>query len=492
MQEIKKFAFDVGWGFIGSIFISICGLLLSIVLARWLGPTNLGLYRIAISVQGITALIANFGIGPAIVKYVAEYKDNKEQLFQLCFSGIVNSIVFGIISSIVLVCLSGVIANIFKMNDLSTLLKLLAIVFPFSSVLQISMGILNGLRNMKAYALLVIIQNGLMVILDIILVGIGLSIQGAVIGLIIANIGACIFGLYLCRNFFRFTFINIKLNSEKLLLFGSKIFGTNIINLLTSQADILLIGYFLSAREAGYYSIAIAICTLISILPSAVQMITYPTTSEYWAQENFKTLQFMINKSIKYSLLILLPLGMIIGYLSKIIVGLIYGNVYYPAITPLYILLFGKIITGGIAQPVGGSFSGIGRPGLALLLDSITAIVAVILDVILIPYFGIIGAAVATSSAFLVKNLIFLVIAPRVLRIIIDLGWLVRIGLLSLIAIILFAVGAKFFNYYFVGAIIIFMFIFIIIIYFTTEEDRHIFKSLVSILLIRNKNKKTV
>ena len=164
MEQVKKFAFDIGWVVVGSVITSLIAFLLGIVLARWLGAADLGLYRMVLTIYGIATLAGTFGIPAALVKYVAEYEDDKDRLSQTITSGLISSVIFGIVTAILLYVLSGTLASVFHMPELTHLLRILAFVFPVASILQTTMALLNGLREMKTYAFLVILQNFLMIL----------------------------------------------------------------------------------------------------------------------------------------------------------------------------------------------------------------------------------------------------------------------------------------------------------------------------------------
>ena len=479
MEQVRKFAFDVGWVFVSSIVTLLIGFPLGIVLARWLGAANLGLYRMVTTIQGIAALVATFGIPPALIKYVAEYKDDKDKLTQTTTSGIISSVIFGIVAGILLYALSGILASVFHMPELSHLLRILAFVFPFTSLVGTLIGLLNGLREMKTYAFLVILQSILSIVFIMaFVVGFGFGVEGAVFGIILSAVGACIGGLYLSRKFLRLNLQNLRQNTRKLVLFGSQLFGANAVNIIANQADIILIGYFLAKADVGYYSIAISLSMFLTLIPSAIQRITYPTTSEYWSKNNHQALQKMIDKSMKYSACILLPLGLGVGFFSQEIIALLYGQEYIYAVLPLCVLLIARVIRGGTAVPIGGSVTAVGRPDFALKIMAISAGTNVGLNILLIPRFGILGAAIATTVSLLLGNAIGLAVTQRILKVKIDFKWYAWTMGLAAAAVGLFLAGSDLISHYIAGGVILCAYTALIFTFFLTKEDKTIFRSL--------------
>ena len=80
MKEANKFAFDVGITFFASVANMLIGFVIMVLLGRYLGAGDLGLYRMTSTIYGIAMLIAAIGIPAAMIKCVAEFKDDKRKL----------------------------------------------------------------------------------------------------------------------------------------------------------------------------------------------------------------------------------------------------------------------------------------------------------------------------------------------------------------------------------------------------------------------------
>jgi len=143
MKAVKKFAFDVGWVFTGSMVVLLLHFLQKPIMARYLGPDGLGLFYMVLMIAGIITLIAGLGLDGAVVKYVAEYKEDKRRLNAVFSSALITVAIFGVVAGIVLFILSDTLASIFDTPSLSYLLKIYAFVFPFSLMYGVILGFLN-------------------------------------------------------------------------------------------------------------------------------------------------------------------------------------------------------------------------------------------------------------------------------------------------------------------------------------------------------------
>jgi O-antigen/teichoic acid export membrane protein len=338
MEHVRKFALDVGWVFLGTVGTYVIGFPLSILLARWLGADDWGVYRMVATIQGVCALIATFGVSVALIKYTAEYKYERDKLTQFVTAGLATSVSLGVLVGVLLWALSGLLADLFQMPSLSHLLKILAFAFPFSSVFQSLTGLLNGLREMRTFAFLTVLQSLLTITFTVVFIaGFKLAVEGAIIAIVCSVAATGIMSWYFARNYLRFNIHHLKDNIQKLLSFGSRVFGSNVVAFLSNQGGILITGYFLAAKEEGYYGLAVSLGSFFLLIPSSIATITYPAASEYWSQNNHMALQTMIDKSIKYSTCALLPIGLGVGFFAKDIITLIYGAEYINAAVPLCI-----------------------------------------------------------------------------------------------------------------------------------------------------------
>jgi len=471
MREAKKFAFDVSIAFFASVVSMFLGFLVTILLGRYLGADNLGLYRMTSTLYGITMLVAAMGIPRAIIKYVAEYKENINGLNQIVSSGVITSLFLGIGFSLLFYLSSGIFSEIFNMPGLSGLLKLLSPSFPFAIVSGVLLGLLNGLREMKKYTVAVIVQSVLMLAISAILIYWGFGVAGVVIGLVLSSVGSCLYLLWVCRGYLDITFRNYIQTTKEVLSFGWKIVAGNAINQINYNADIILIGYFLTAMDIGYYAVALGLSRFFWIIPQAIQKITSPATSEYWAKNNHAALQKMINKSMKYTACILLPIGLVIGFFTRDIITFIFGNEFVYSALSLQILVIGAVIL-GIIMAIGGSIAGVGRPDIGLKIVCISATTNIALNILLIPNFGIIGAAIATTTSLLVHTCLGLFLTVKVLKAEIDFKWFAKIFGISFLSVLIFIFLLGFIDKYLLGMTILFIYISMIVRFLLTEEDR--------------------
>ena len=479
MQASKKFAFDVGITFAASMVSMFIGFVITVLLGRYLGAGDLGMYRMVSTIYGIVMLFAAIGIPAAIIKYVAEFKDDRDKSDAIVSSGVITSLILGIVFSVLFYFLSYIFEGLFDMPGLSGLLKILSPVFPFALVGGALLGLLNGRREMKRYGAATILQSVLMLVVSVSLIYCGFGVAGVVIGVVVSSVGWCLYLLLITRDYFEITFEGYAKNTKTMLGFGVQIFGANAINMINYKADIILIGYFLTATDVGCYAVAVGLSKFFWLIPQAIQTITYPATSEYWANNNHSALQTMIDKSMRYTACVLLPIGLGVGFFAEEIITLVFGEGFSYAVLPLQILLIGTIINGAVQRPIGSILYSIGRPDLNLRIFIAAAMVNIILNILLILYLGICGAAVATTISLLIITYLILLYAAKMTKVVIDYGWFAKIGFVIIVCILMYDL-LNVYNHFIVGGVVLIVFISTIFFYFLSKEDKTYFIDLFS------------
>jgi O-antigen/teichoic acid export membrane protein len=473
-EQRTRFAFDVGWAFVSQVTTLIVGFVLGIVLARWLGPHQLGLYRISFVVYAIATLVSTFGIPSSLTKLVAELKTDSQRTNRIVSCAFANSFVFGIIVFAVIFGISSPIAQLLDMPELGRLLRIVAFALPFVSLHHTEVGLLNGLRRMKWFAVLNASYSVLMFSAVISLVLGGFGVEGAIFGLLLAVAMAAVLGFVIAKKYFSFDLQDYVRNSREILSFSSKVFSINAINQINYYVDTVLIGYFLVSTQVGYYSIAVGLSRFLWIIPGSIQTITFPATSEYWSRNDRQAMFLMFDKSMKYSACVLLPVGMCLAFFAEDVITLVYGAEYTLATSPLIILLVATIAGGATSRSIGATLAAIGRPGLGACIAAAATVPNIVLNIILIPRFGIVGAAIATAVTLLLIPLanLFFIIKYTGFRM--DFLWYIKAVFMVLAGISAFLFLRQF-NYYLTGVLVVVIFILGIWFFLLNRDDKTYF-----------------
>lgn len=438
MRLANKFAFDVSYTFIAALILRFSAIPITIFLGRLLGADDLGLYRMVLSLYNISVLFVGIGIPAAMIKFIAENKEDSDSIKSTYSTCLISLLLIGVAIVPVFYALSGVFAETFRMPELEGLIKVIAFVFPFWMIYDATLGLLNGLRMMRSYAFGQITQATLMVLSTILFLYLDFGVIGAVYAIVLSYIVTSLLLVYHAREFIKTGIADFFARIKEITSFGSQIMVANAVNTINYQADVVFVGYFLLASDVGYYAVAASLSRLLWVLPQSVQRITYPSLSEYWARNNQVLFNEVVNKSIQYTACILTPMVLFVIFYSQEIISLTMGEGFEASVIPLLILLVGGSINAIIQRPVGSILYAIGLPALNLKIFSSIAIFNIILNIMLIPLFGIIGAALATSITLVLLTALVMYFAQRIADVHLDLLWFARLGGIASLSTALF------------------------------------------------------
>jgi len=405
--KLSKTMKDVQWSFFSLVTASISHLLLRIVLGRELGPSGLGLYTLVFTIYMFGMQFAGFGIGAALTKYVAQYHDDLTKIREYVTSGILGSMVSGTVMGILLYLLSGMISiQIFHNPDMTELLKITALCFPFIAMQKAIFGTLNGLRRMRWYAVLEVIQNVSVVVTSLILVMVfDMGVLGAVIGFVVPTIVLGVLSLTLMGGYFSIRLGILRTVLREISWFGFYVVLANSIGMISTQIDSLMIGYFMSEIDVGYYAVAVLFMNGITLLPNAVQRVINPTIAGYYGKKDYRNIRILIKGTMFKISLITIFIVSFLAVFGKVLIEVIFNKDFLPAYIPLLILLIGYSFYAAYV-PVGGCLSSIGKVKIVFKISLLCAILNTLLNIILIPRFGLIGAASATSVSLVFTTFI--------------------------------------------------------------------------------------
>jgi O-antigen/teichoic acid export membrane protein len=175
--------------------------------------------------------------------------------------------------------------------------------------------------------------------------------------------------------------------------------------LITQQASLLLLGFFVPDSSIGLFRIAAQVAQLASFGLLAINTVLTPRFAALHAQGDKPRLQQLVTGSARLILLINLFLTLVFLFGGKLFLHLAFGINYEGAYNPLIILLVGQLINSGTGS-VGVLLNMSGHEQHVARVTVIAALLNVALNLALIPFLGINGSAVATSASLIIWNIL--------------------------------------------------------------------------------------
>lgn len=170
------------------------------------------------------------------------------------------------------------------------------------------------------------------------------------------------------------------------------------LSLVNLRLDVVILGALVGPGTLGVYAVASKYAELLRLPGLAITYVLYPRLAGRDPQESSRAVASLLPRSFFLTVLAAIPLVAAVPLLP-----IIYGHAFTGAVIPAYILLFG-LIGEGVAGLVSAYLYGVGRPGANSLALSVSVVVTIVLDILLIPHHHAVGAAIASAAAYLTSS----------------------------------------------------------------------------------------
>lgn len=479
----KRFTYDVGWIFSGSLFISALGFIRRPIMAYYLGAEGLGLWAMLFGIVSLFYM-TDLGVPVATTKYVAQYKDEKEKLHQVVSTSLSLALGLGIATAVILFTVGEYIAAFFSMPSLAPFVRLFTFSVPFYYVFRSVVANLTGLREMKKVSFLNSFFGLSTVVFTVVPLVLGFNLRGAVIGYVGATIISACASLFWLRKVIPNPGRMHYGSAKRLILFGVQTVVANVGAVMQYEIDTLMIGYFMTPTEVGIYSVSSSIAKATWMVPQAVNTVSYPTFSYYWGKKDFEAVKTLFDKCIKYTACILMPMGVGLVFFGEFFILFLFRDSFVSAVLPLQILLLGAVVKGTWIS-VGSIFAAVGRVDLGYKLSPLMIVTNIVMNYLFIPVYGIKGAAIATTLSFFLILGVSAYLVKRIVHVEYDVPWIGRAVVLTLSVLALFYVLAAVMPFYVAGVALLGVYVASTYMILLKKEDRQYIRDMVD--AVRNR-----
>jgi O-antigen/teichoic acid export membrane protein len=376
------------------IALAAIGLVSGAILARGLGPDGKGAYELVVLMSTLGVSWGGLGVDLAVMYFAGQgvfaERDLKRTLLWL---GALWGAALGMIGFVG----TRYIGERVVPGVDPDLLLLAAGLIPFLLTLQYQRAYLLGRDRLLAYNGINLAAAGatcLGVLLAV--VGMRTGLHGAVWAYAVAHI--LTLGLVLRLNhvpIIRPSPAKVAAIAGQLLKFGGKAQVGNTLQYFSYRADLFIINWFLGTASVGYYSVALALAEIIWYLPRSVALVLLPYIAAGSHEDAERVTPMICRQTMLLSLLTACGLAV----LGPLIIMVCFGEAFWPAVWPLWLLLPGVVVASWV-KPLASYQLGRGRPLTSLYIALLSVPFSIGAYLLLIPPFGIAGAAVASSISY--------------------------------------------------------------------------------------------
>jgi O-antigen/teichoic acid export membrane protein len=393
----------------------LAGAVLSIVLARTIGPSGNGRYVLLLTLVGLTSMIVSLGLHAGITYEVSRRRWSVGRAFRSSYLVALLLGLLGIVGGFAFYYLTR--HSIF--GGIPAWVALLALAsLPPTLAYEFGATILLARERYEQWSSLLLVHA-----LTLMVIGAGLAIpfglSGAVVGIPASAVIGALLGVKLLSDEARAdTTADGGESLARAVRFGLQSWGANLLQQVNYRFDVLILGGFATAADVGVYSVALTLTSVAWVLPQALQTVLFPRAASL--EEAAVTGELTdadsddaVARALRHGVLLMAPAGIAVAALLLVAVPLLYGPSFHQTIPLGFVLLPGVLLL-GVGKIVGAAVTGRGYPRYALYGVAITVPVTLALYLGLIPPFHQWGAAIASSVSYAFGALVGLVFFRRI------------------------------------------------------------------------------
>jgi O-antigen/teichoic acid export membrane protein len=378
------------------------GLGCGVVVARYLGPTAKGAIALYGLIAGFLALAGNLGLGLANVHLVGSGQINPGRAWA---NSLYLALLAGSLLAVLTIFLFPVLGIILKRPVDMGLLGIVLCGVPLLLLLDYQINLLRGLGDLAGFNQAGLLrQAGRLAALGLLVAALGGFVSSALWAANISIALAVLWSGYRLRKRTTLSLSPSWTGLKKSLSYGLKGQPGQIIQFFNYRLDLILLALFWTNREVGIYATAVFLAELIWYIPAAVSTVLLPAVSASESEVRAKTISL---KAIRHTVFLSLAAALVLAALAQWLIAFLYGPAFTPAVRALQVLLFGVVMLSP-AKLIVSHLAGVGKSQYVSYLALSGLGLTLLLDIILIPRYGMMGAAWASAAAYSCSGLLSL------------------------------------------------------------------------------------
>ena len=387
-NKVKTIFSNMSWLMVSQILTSVFAFVWTILTARYLGPSDYGIFGTAVSFSTIFGVFATFGIFTYLVRAISTDFENEDKYLN-------NTLSLKIFLAIFYLAIV-VLAAVFLGWDryVIGICLLFAFEYLIKTYHDVFFSSFQAHEKIKYQAITNIIINSLTLIFIILVIVTDYGLLGIAFAYIIANFIALLYAIYAIRKHIIKPRLTFDFGFYKVLIKAGIPFAlTGLFYTIYYSIDIVMITQFASTYDTGLYNSAYKLISVLALFYTIYSAVIFPVMSKLFKDEK-DMLNLSFVKSIKYLSLVTIPIAVFTSFYGYQIIA-IYGADFIEAGGVLQILIWTVcflFINGACSLVLNASHEEYS----VTKIYSIAAVFNVILNLFMIPKYSVYGASVAT------------------------------------------------------------------------------------------------
>ena len=430
MSEYVRFIQRIGLVGLTNILISLSSLIFIPIITKSFTTAEYGMWAQVNTTIALVPNIANLGLPYTMVRFLSAEKD-KQKIKDSFYPMISLTFISTLIICLLFIIFGNAIANALFNGSMQVLYITTAISF-FACMNLMLISFFRTFQQMKRYSLFLVLQSYIGVFVSIYLTYAGYNIETVVLGLLTGYVAVFIMMAFLIVRYLGIG-IGKWSNLKEQLAFAIPTIPSNVSSWIVDSSDKYVIGILIGSVAVGCYSPGYALGSILLMFLSPFAVLLPAILPEHYEKGDLNEVDKYLSYSMKYYLLLTVPAAVGMSVLSK--------PLLYIITTP-EIALGGYMVTPFVC--LGAIFMGMyGITNNILILEKntmilgklwiVVAISNIILNLLLVPYLNILGAAIATLICYVLAFGVTAIASRKTMRLPFDIKEMLKIVIASAI-----------------------------------------------------------
>jgi O-antigen/teichoic acid export membrane protein len=410
----RKFQRDVIWNFASLAVLGASGFALSALITSQYDSATYGVFNQVLAIYTVFSMIAVGGLNLSALRAVAEHVGDRGKVTNIVLGSLVPTVALAGATTAAYALSRGWLAAWFKSPGIGVGILASTPGLFFFALNKVLLSVVNGVQRMRAYAVYQALRY--LLILLALLAAIQMRLDGNRLAYVfsVAEIVLFVFLAIEVKRQVVFSMVREWRDWSAIhLRYGIKSVLSGVILELNAKTDVWMLGIFLSDADVGVYSLAAMLAVDgVNQLLVVLQNMYNPILAQQIARRCFDELRAMVKKGRAWTYAFMLVVGTAAVLLFPWVANVMTKNDpdYLRGHVPFAVLMAGTVLASGYI-PFSNMLLMAGRPGWHTWLMVITVVSNILLDLYMIPHFGLVGAAASTAlamvlSVFLLKAMV--------------------------------------------------------------------------------------
>jgi len=369
------------------------GIVVSILVARVLGPEGKGIYSLLLLAPTLLVTFGSLGLNVSNVYFYGKRGAKAEDL---AANSVWAALVFGLVAIGIFAIAYPFLSERFFADVPTGYLFAAVATLPAMLLNQFIANLLLATKQTKLFNWSNVLQ--LAVLLVTALVTLLWLKMGLVATVIIADLNIIVGAVLMTVFYARTNKLSLRFKPQlfrETLAFGLKGYFANVIQFLNYRVDMLIISAFLGTAAVGFYSVAVNFAEVLWYVPTSIGTVLFP----HVANTDNASANVTTARISRQTFLFMAVASLAVAAIAPWIVPLLFGPEFTPAVQALWYLLPGVLVF-SIAKIIGNDFAGRGYVLTNGIVSASALVLNVTLNLLLVRKLGLVGASLSSSISY--------------------------------------------------------------------------------------------